>query len=585
MIRNRKECAMKKINSTKSLILSAMKNMPIFIAGLLLISFISNGSNAQQKEKDVTAEQYLTVVCSPDISPLALQWAEQYNLLGTGTMVNVKELGTAPADNTVEDNHVGLVSCAWLGAMEGQSLDKMIIARDVIVPVMNPDHPLRNEIVTRGISPDRISRMLSNTVNYNWADLLGEEYDHPLHLYILEDAAMEETLRGFLGAGTLNLKGKRFGDAGEMIRVMQDDPYALGFCHLNDIIDHDNYAFISGIEIMPIDKNANGQLDYFENIYTSPEAFSRSVWIGKYPRELVSGIYALAAEGNLSAGATGFMKWLLTDGQPALLDYGYSDLVSGEVRSNLDRITEEPVIIEPSKGNFAGLKIALMVLVIFIVLGIIIESVILYKKYRTEDTGKVEPVHEGAFNENTVRVPGGLFFDKTHTWAFMQSDGKVRIGLDDFLPRVTGELTGIRMKNPGESIKKGEVILSLVQKGKQLNIKAPVSGVILEQNKRLLHNTSAINFDPYSSGWIYMIEPTNWLREIQLMLMADRFRAWLKGEFVRLKDFFATIHSSDELQYARVVYQEGGEMKEGVLTDLGPEVWEDFQSHFIETTT
>ena len=76
------------------------------------------------------------------------------------------------------------------------------------------------------------------------------------------------------------------------------------------------------------------------------------------------------------------------------------------------------------------------------------------------------------------------------------------------------------MKIPGEKIKKGDIVLSLVQKGKQLNIYSPVSGTIKEQNKALLTNSSLINSSPYSDGWIYMIEPTNWLREIQFLDMA-----------------------------------------------------------------
>ena len=560
-----------------------MKNMLIFIAGLLLAAFASQGSLAQQKEKDALPEEHLSVICSPDITPLALQWAEQYNRRGAGAMVNVMELSGTEGSAPAAGNAVALVSCSWLPSMEGQDLEKLIIARNVIVPVMNPAHPLREEIMARGIAPASISEMAASTSKYSWSALLGEGHNYPLHLYIQEDEAMINTLRGFLGTDNIRLQAKRYNDAGTMIREMQEDPYALGFCHLNDIIDHESYAFLGGIEIMPIDKNGNGQLDYFENIYGSPEAFSRSVWIGKYPRELVSGIYALAAGNKLSAGATDFMRWLLTDGQPALVEFGYNDLVMGEVRSNLDRLADEPVIIESSTGNYAGLKIALMILVLFIVLGIVIESVVLYKRYRTDASHEKEPLPAGAFTENNVRVPKGLFFDKTHTWAFMQSDGRVRVGVDDFLPRVTGELTGIRMKNAGESIKKGEVILSLVQKGKQLNIKAPVSGVILEQNRRLLNDMSMIHSDPYSGGWVYMIEPTNWLREIQLMFMADRFRAWLKDEFSRLKDFFAPFQSG-ELQYSRVIYQEGGEMKEGALTEFGPEVWEDFQTRFIEMT-
>ncbi|MCX6223699.1 MAG: hypothetical protein NTV01_02940 [Bacteroidia bacterium] len=81
-------------------------------------------------------------------------------------------------------------------------------------------------------------------------------------------------------------------------------------------------------------------------------------------------------------------------------------------------------------------------------------------------------------NESNLIVPKGLYFDKTHTWAFMEKDGTVKVGIDDFLQHVTGAITSIKMKKPGEKIKKGEHILTIVQNGKRLNICAPLSGII-----------------------------------------------------------------------------------------------------------
>ena len=55
----------------------------------------------------------------------------------------------------------------------------------------------------------------------------------------------------------------------------------------------------------------------------------------------------------------------------------------------------------------------------------------------------------------------------------------VRIGIDDFIQHITGPLTKVKMKNPGEKVKKGEPILSIIQNGKLLNINSPVSGTII----------------------------------------------------------------------------------------------------------
>jgi hypothetical protein len=124
-------------------------------------------------------------------------------------------------------------------------------------------------------------------------------------------------------------------------------------------------------------------------------------------------------------------------------------------------------------------------------------------------------------------------------------------------------------------------LLTIVQKGKQLNIYAPISGTIKTINESLITNSSLINSDPYEDGWVYTIEPINWSLEIQFLTMSEKYKIWLTDEFSRLKDFFATVIKTDSPEYA-LVLQDGGVLKDNVLADFGPEIWEDFQTKFID---
>ena len=138
------------------------------------------------------------------------------------------------------------------------------------------------------------------------------------------------------------------------------------------------------------------------------------------------------------------------------------------------------------------------------------------------------------------------------------------------------------MKNPGEKIKKGDLLFSIIQSGKQLSLYSPVSGTIKKQNESLISNTSYINSSPYNEGWVYMIEPSNWNKEVLFMEMAEKYKRWIDNEFSRVKDFLAAKLKPESLEYSHVVMQDGGILKEGVLTDFGPEVWEDFQTNFLD---
>jgi len=100
-----------------------------------------------------------------------------------------------------------------------------------------------------------------------------------------------------------------------------------------------------------------------------------------------------------------------------------------------------------------------------------------------------------------------------------------------------------------------------------------VSGIIKA------HNSAS----PFTDGWIYQMEPSNWLREIEFMSMADKYRSWINGEFNRLKDFLAQTLTGPRTEMSYVVLQDGGMLKEGLLADMDPTVWEDFQNNFLDT--
>ena len=64
--------------------------------------------------------------------------------------------------------------------------------------------------------------------------------------------------------------------------------------------------------------------------------------------------------------------------------------------------------------------------------------------------------------------------------------------------------------------------------------------------------------------------------------MADKHRQFIKNEFSRLKDFLATTLKAETDIYNGIILQDGGELRDGVLSNLGPEVWEEFQTKFID---
>ncbi|NEW84442.1 MAG: hypothetical protein GZ094_19035 [Mariniphaga sp.] len=564
-----------------------MKTKICLLIGFLLLNYSITSSKEVETGNAQTQQGSINLFTTPDLYNLTLKWVSEYGRFNPKLKINlVKSTDIEIAEKLKSGEGLGFIADESYAALGNQSTWNMVVGRDVIVPVMNAANPFFDDIYQKGITSEKLARIFENPEKQNWGMLLDNtknSSDIPVHFYMMNNPSIQSGVANFLKTNQSNTSGIKITSEQEMISAIQKDPNAIGFCKLVQIMDLKNQSLAENIKLMPIDKNGNGKIDYMENIYENLQAFSRGVWIGKYPKALSGNIYSVSSQKPKSENDLAFLSWVLTDGQNFLNTNGYSDLASSEIKSQLDKINE-PVVyaVAPTNEVNAVLKMILTVLFVFVVIGFIFDMVT--RRIRNKEANVKVPNSEliPVFDENSVTIPKGIYFDKTHTWAFMKKDGTVKIGIDDFLLHITGPVTRIEMKNAGEKIKKGDQLFSIIQKGKQLNIYAPISGTIKTQNKILTTNSSLLNSAPYEEGWIYTFEPTNWLLEIQYLTMADKYKSWLTDEFSRLKDFFAAVLKTNNAEYALITMQDGGAFKDNVLADFGPEIWEDFQTKFID---
>ena len=185
-----------------------------------------------------------------------------------------------------------------------------------------------------------------------------------------------------------------------------------------------------------------------------------------------------------------------------------------------------------------------------------------------------------------LRIPQGLFYNKYHTWTHMDESGVARIGLDDFLQHITGRVKFTQLKNPDEIINKGDLLTQIDQDDKQLKIFSPISGRILDSNSTLNENPGIFNEDPYKRGWIYKIKPSDWRKETKSYFLAEEATNWTAKELDRFKDFLTggpmRKYTSEP---SMILLQDGGEIRDNILSELPNEVWKNFQEEFLNFTS
>lgn len=559
----------------------------VLISFMLTILFRNNVGHCDERNDAQKGMQYTTgevqalqIVSSPELQDLATVWLTGFNNLHPEQKIN---LSCQTEGNPLTEGILYLFTNYNPALQDDKSVWKMIIGHDLVVPVINSKNPFIGEINKKGFTSEDFTRLLSG--DSNWSMLINGAAETPIQCYISDNQNLLTKIAGFTKTDEAAIVATKIGSASELISLVQQNVNAIGFCNLTEVLNQGKDGFANQISIIPVDKNRNGKIDSFEKIYDNPAALSRGAWIGKYPRALCGDIYALATEKPTNQAVLDFMAYITENGQELVKNSGYSILSSAQKAANMLVLTNPVPPSDPGK-NAPAISTGLIILIGFAAIAVLFLLILLFafnrRKSNIIDSEDIEITT--ALNENSIAAPRGLYYDKTHTWAFMEQDGLVKIGIDDFLKHVTGSLTSLKMKSPGEKVRKGEKILTVIRDGKQLNLFSPVSGFIRKQNDSLLTTPSKINTMPYTEGWVYQIEPVNWVREVSFMFMFDKYKEWLVDEFSRLRDFLALSANSNTVVYQHIVLQDGGELKDNVLADLSPEVWEDFQTRFINTS-
>lgn len=121
-----------------------------------------------------------------------------------------------------------------------------------------------------------------------------------------------------------------------------------------------------------------------------------------------------------------------------------------------------------------------------------------------------------------MNFPEDLRYSKEHTW--LRTDGNTgTIGITEFAQSELGEIVYADLPNNGLSFEQDKVFGSVEAIKTVSDLFMPISGKVIETNKRLLQEPTLINKDPYGEGWMMKIEITN-LTESNNLLNAEAYK-------------------------------------------------------------
>ncbi|MEJ2226597.1 MAG: glycine cleavage system protein H [Syntrophobacterales bacterium] len=101
---------------------------------------------------------------------------------------------------------------------------------------------------------------------------------------------------------------------------------------------------------------------------------------------------------------------------------------------------------------------------------------------------------------------GEIRFSPDHVWVRMDGDSQATIGLTDFLQERLGEIYSLRLPEEGEEFIKDEPFSMVEAKNGRRELKAPISGEVVEVNFEAAEMPEIVNEDPLTEGWLVKVE-------------------------------------------------------------------------------
>ncbi|MCX9009848.1 MAG: glycine cleavage system protein H [Candidatus Methanoperedens sp.] len=127
-------------------------------------------------------------------------------------------------------------------------------------------------------------------------------------------------------------------------------------------------------------------------------------------------------------------------------------------------------------------------------------------------------------------LPEELYYTKDHTWARVEDDGTVTVGLDAFGAKAAGNIEFIDLPMEDDEFESGEAFGSLESAKWVGGLLMPVSGTVIQVNESIEDELNLLAEDPYGEGWLIKVRPTNLKDDLKALIHGDAVGPWLKKE-------------------------------------------------------
>lgn len=185
----------------------------------------------------------------------------------------------------------------------------------------------------------------------------------------------------------------------------------------------------------------------------------------------------------------------------------------------------------------------------------------------------ITPTSGESHSKREFNVPAGVFIAPAHTWANIEMNGSIRVGLDDFAQKILGPVDDIELPKEGQKVAKGEPLFSIKKGNRQMTIPSPVSGKVTSVNEEVMSRPELLKMKPYELGWMCCIEPSNLAGDLKSLRIGAEALSWYQKEIDRYNEL---VKKLSEESKDHVTREGNGKMDEAT--------WDAFSQSFLQAS-
>jgi len=311
--------------------------MILVVISLLIANCATLQDSASMSD---VSQQTITISGAWALYPMMVRWAEEFHNKYPEVEFDISAggAGKGMADALAGAVDIGMVSREIFPEEIEKGAFWISVTTDAVFITVNSLNPVLEELRSQGMSQEVLYGIYITGEITTWGQVVGDlDIQDPVHVYTRSDAAgAPATFAEYLGKKQEDLLGIGvYGDPGVLDAVIKD-PYGIGFNNLNYAFDGSTGRAVQGAFIVPLDVNANGELDPDEWFESKGQAV-RAVTEGFYPAPPARDLN-LVTLGKPSGRIQEFIEWILTDGQDYVNEVGYISLSGEQLNRELDKI-------------------------------------------------------------------------------------------------------------------------------------------------------------------------------------------------------------------------------------------------------